>query len=225
MRVKSMHTLTITSIVIGTVALMLCLVGILKLSKRLLMSSVRYEITGLVLLSVAVLLFLVSSNIHTYERLVYEQPIASISFHQISHQHFSVQLKQLESGENWFYELRGDEWQIDAQILTWKGYANLLGLDSYYRLHRLSGRYTDIEQERTAPRTVHGLTEEQRIDLWSYANEYRNWLNMVDATYGSAVFLPMNDMAKYSVSISRNGLVARPDNAIAREAVINWIGL
>lgn len=220
-----MHTLTITSIVIGTIALMLCLVGILKLSKKLLMSSVRYEITGLVLLSVAVMLFLVSSNIHTYERLVYEQPIANISFHQISPQHFSVQLKQLESGENWFYELRGDEWQIDAQILTWKGYANLLGLDSYYRLHRLSGRYTDIEQERTAPRTVHGLTQEQRIDLWSYANEYRNWLSMVDATYGSAVFLPMNDRAKYSVSISRNGLVARPDNAIAREAVINWIGL
>ncbi len=220
-----MHTLTITSIVIGTIALMLCLVGILKLSKKLLMSSVRYEITGLVLLSVAVMLFLVSSNIHTYERLVYEQPIANISFHQISSQHFSVQLKQLESGENWFYELRGDEWQIDAQILTWKGYANLLGLDSYYRLHRLSGRYTDIEQERTAPRTVHGLTEEQRIDLWSYANEYRNWLSMVDATYGSAVFLPMNDRAKYSVSISRNGLVARPDTAIAREAVINWIGL
>ena len=220
-----MHTLTITSIVIGTVALMLCLIGILKLGKRLLMSSVKYEVTGLVLLSVAVMLFLVSSNIHTYERLVYEQPIASISLHQISPQHFSVELEQLDSGERWFFELRGDEWQIDAQILTWKGYANLLGLDSYYRLHRLSGRYTDIEQERTAPRTVHSLTEEQRIDLWSYANEYRNWLSMVDATYGSAVFLPMNDMAKYSVSISRNGLVARPDNAVAREAVINWIGL
>ena len=47
---------------------------------------------------------------------------------------------------------------------------------------------------------------------------------MVDATYGSAVFLPMNDAARYSISISRNGLVARPDNAIAREAVSNWIG-
>lgn len=225
MRAKSVHILTIVSIIVGTVGLMLCLLGIIKLSKRLLMSSVRHEISGLVLLCVAAMLFLVSSNIHTYERLVYEQPIASISFHQMSPQYFGVELKELDSGERWFYELRGDEWQIDAQILTWKGYANLFGLDSYYRLHRLSGRYTDIEQERTAPRTVHGLREEQRIDLWSYANEYRNWLSMVDATYGSAVFLPMNDLAKYSISISRNGLVARPDNAIAREAVFNWIGL
>ncbi|MGB5276031.1 MAG: cation/multidrug efflux pump [Gammaproteobacteria bacterium] len=219
-----MQTLTITSIVIGSIGLMLCLLGILRLTRRLLMRSVRYEITGIVLLSVAAMLFLVSSNIHTYERLVYEQPIASLSFHQMSPQYFGVELKELGSGESWFYELRGDEWQLDAQILTWKGYANLLGLDAYYRLHRLSGRYTDIEQERTAPHTVHGLSEEQRIDLWSYAHEYRNWLNMVDATYGSAVFLPMDNLARYSVSISRNGLVARPDNAIAREAVTNWIG-
>jgi hypothetical protein len=218
------QTLTVTSLIIAAAGLLLCVLGIIKLTKRLMMSSFRYEITGVVLLTAAAMLFLVSSNIHTYERLVYEQPIASISFHKIAPQHFSVELEAQGDGENWFYELRGDEWQLDAQMLTWHGYANLLGLDSYYRLHRLSGRYTDIEEERTRPRSVHGLAAEQRIDLWSYANEYRNWLSMVDATYGSAVFLPMNDGARYSVSISRNGLVARPDNAVAREAVSNWIG-
>jgi hypothetical protein len=218
------QTLTITSIVIGSIGMLLCVLGIIKLTKRLMMSSFRYEISGIVLLSVAAMLFLVSSNIHTYERLVYEQRVAVINFHKISAKHFSVELEEPASGESWFYELRGDEWQLDAQILTWHGYANLLGLDSYYRLHRLSGRYSDIEEERNAPRTVHGLAAEQRIDLWSYANEYKNWLSMVDATYGSAVFLPMNDAARYSISISRNGLVARPDNAIAREAVSDWIG-
>jgi hypothetical protein len=218
------QTLTILSILVGSIGVLLCLIGIIRLTRRLMMSSVRYEITGIALLAVAGMLFLVSSNIHTYERLVYEQPIASIRFHQIAAQHYSVELKQLVSGESWFYELRGDEWQLDAQILTWHGYANLLGLDSYYRLHRLSGRYTDIEQERTAPHTVHALATEERIDLWSYASEYKDWMSMVDATYGSAVFLPMNDAARYSISISRNGLVARPDNEVARKAVNNWIG-
>lgn len=220
-----MQTLTIASLVIAAIGLLLCVLGIIRLTKRLMMSSFRYEVTGFVLLTVAAMLFLVSSNIHTYERLVYEQPIASIGFHEIAPQHFSAELKALgDDGDSWFYELRGDEWQVDAQILTWHGYANLLGLDSYYRLHRLSGRYTDIEEERSRPRTVHGLASEQRIDLWSYANEYRNWLSMVDATYGSAVFLPMNDGARYSITISRNGLVARPENAVAREAINNWIG-
>ena len=220
-----MQTLTLTSLALAAVGLVLCVLGIIKLTRRLMMSSFRYEITGVVLLTVAAMLFLVSSNIHTYERLVFEQPIASISFFQIGPQHYSAELKELNSGGSWFYELRGDEWQLDAQILTWHGYANLLGLDAYYRLHRLSGRYTDINEEHSRPRTVHGLATEQGIDLWSYANEYRNWLSMVDATYGSAVYLPMNDAARYSVSISRNGLVARPDNAVARDAVNKWIGL
>ena len=219
-----MQTLTFISIAIGGLGFLLCVFGIVKLTRRLLLSTVGYEVTGIMLLTVAAMLLLVSSNIHTYERLVYEQPIASISFNEIAPQYFSVELEQTDSGESWFYELRGDEWQLDAQILTWHGFANLLGLDSYYRLHRLSGRYTDIEQERTRPRSVHGLADERRIDLWTYAHEYRNWLSMVDATYGSAVFLPMNDAARYSVSISRNGLVARPDNAVARDAVGKWIG-
>ena len=219
-----MQTLTVASIIFGTIGVMLCLLGFIKLSRRRVISSARYEISGMLILAVAAMLFLVSSNIHTYERLVYEQPIANLSFYQMAPQHFGVELKDTRSGESGFYELRGDEWQLDAQILTWHGYANLLGLDAHYRLHRLSGRYTDIEQERTAPHTVHGLSAEQRIDLWSYVNQYRNWLSMVDATYGSAVFLPMSDEARYSVSISRNGLVARPDNDVARRAVGNWIG-
>jgi hypothetical protein len=218
------QTLTLTGIVLGGIGVLLCFAGIIKLTKRLMMSSVKYEITGVVFLSAAAMLFFVSANVYTYERLVFEQPIATISFHEISAQHFSVELKELGSGESGFYELRGDEWQLDAQILTWHGYANLLGLDAYYRLHRLSGRYTDIKLERNAPHSVHSLAGEERIDLWSYADEYRNWLSMVDATYGSAVFLPMNDAARYSISISRNGLVARPDNAVAKEAVSNWIG-
>ena len=143
----------------------------------------------------------------------------------ISPQQFSVELKELDSGERALYELQGDEWQLDAQILTWHGFANLLGLDTHYRLHRLSGRYADIRQARTWPHTVHSLTREQRIDLWNYVSEYKNWLNMVDATYGSAVFLPMSNDARYGISISRNGLVARPDNLQARQAVSNWIGL
>ena len=47
----------------------------------------------------------------------------------------------------------------------------------------------------------------------------------LDAAYGSAVYLPMSDAARYQVSISRTGLVARPMNDSAREAVSRWIGL
>ncbi len=119
-------------------------------------------------------------------------------------------------------------------MLTWQGLATLLGFDAHYRLHRISGRYLDIEDEKQAPRTVYSLLQPKpyieghingdKADLWKFAHKHRDWVRWVDAAYGSAVFLPMTDKAKYKVSISRTGLVARPVNAIARKAVSRWIG-
>ena len=51
----------------------------------------------------------------------------------------------------------GDEWQLDARVINWKPPATLLGLEPIYRLERLSGRYPDLVDERTAPRSVHAL--------------------------------------------------------------------
>jgi len=205
--------------------LIFCVMGVRKLVKRRLLKGMALELSGLTLLAVAGLLFLVSSNLYTYQRLVYESPVAEISFEQMASSKFNVELRVPETGKVSRYELLGDEWQLDAQILSWRGYASLLGLDPYYRLHRLSGRYTNIEQERRRGHSVYALAVEKNFDFWQLVHEYHEWFRLVDAMYGSAVFLPMTDRAKYSISISRNGLVARPDNAEAKKAVSRWIGL
>jgi hypothetical protein len=216
---------TVISLLFLMAGLVFCALGVRKLIRRQLLNAAVLELSGLGLLAVAGLLFLVASNLYTYQRLVYESPVAEIAFEQIAPSKFSVVLRMPESGKLMRYELLGDEWQLDAQILSWRGYANLLGLDPYYRLHRLSGRYTSIEQERTQEHSVHALAVERSFDFWQLVHEYHEWVQLVDAMYGSAVFLPMTDQAEYSISISRNGLVARPDNAVAKKAVSRWIGL
>jgi hypothetical protein len=40
--------------------------------------------------------------------------------------------------------------------------------------------------------------------------------------YGSATYLPMSDGALYEIKVSQSGLVARPMNQAAREAVSGW---
>jgi len=205
--------------------LIFCIIGVRKLVKRRLLKGLVLELSGLTLLAVAGILFLLASNLYTYQRLVYESPVAEISFEQIASSRFNVVLHVPETGKVRRYELLGDEWQLDAQIVSWRGYASLLGLDPYYRLHRLSGRYTNIEQERRREHSVYALAEKGNFDFWQLVHEYHEWIQLVDAMYGSAVFLPMTDQAKYSVSISRNGLVARPANAQAKKAVSRWIGL
>ena len=177
---------------------------------------------GVVLLAVAAVLFLLLLNLHTYGRLTHEQPVAEIVFEARGPQRYRATLAQIPGGEMQMFVLAGDEWQLDARVLKWKGWANLLGLDAQYRLERVSGRYRDIEQERNADRTVYALSENPGLDLWTLSVDYPRWLPFVDAVYGSATYLPMADGARYEVSITQSGLVARPLNEAAKTAAGGW---
>lgn len=226
-----MSYLTFISALIAIIGLAFALTGIKRLFQRRFLKAVGLELSGLFFLVLASSAFLLATNLYTYQRLIYEQAIAKISFQQIAPQHYRVQIRALDSDFQKTVELNGDEWQLDAQVLSWQGVATLLGLDANYRLHRIAGRYVDITAERESPRSVYSLVkkpeyiESNHFDLWQFANEHQNWLQWVDAVYGSAVFLPMTDGALYSVAISRTGLIARPANDEARQAVSRWIGL
>ncbi len=230
-----MSYLTLASALIAILGLAFAVTGIRRLFQRRFLKSIALELSAGFILLLALSAFLLASNLYTYQRLTYEQPVAEVSFQQLAKQDFSVEIKSLDSSFQRTFNLQGDEWQLDAQVLTWQGVASLLGLDANYRLHRISGRYLSIEQEQLSPRSVFSLVKELpysrsipidtgQFDLWQFANEQR-WLRWVDAAYGSAVFLPMTDGAVYNVTISRTGLMARPANKAAREAVSRWIGL
>jgi hypothetical protein len=170
---------------------------------------------SVVMLVVAALMFVVAVNLQTYSRLTYERPIAQIVFESRGPQRYRATLTRIPGGDMQMLVLAGDEWQLDARVLKWQGWANLVGLDAQYRLERVSGRYRDIEQEKHAERTVYGLSENPGVDLWTLSTEYPTWLPFIDAVYGSATYLPMADGARYEVALTQSGLIARPVNQAA----------
>ncbi len=221
-----MSVLTLASIVLALTGVFLCYSGIRRLLQRRPLAALNRELIGLLLLLLAGVSFLLASNLYLYDRLVFEAPVAEIEFTRLGDQHFSAQLDYVAETTPQRYDMHGDEWRLEAQMLLWHGYASLLGLDAQYRLHRLSGRYTQTSDELELQRSVHALGEEPKLDLWQVASRHHDIMGVfVDAAYGSAVFLPMSDAARYQISISRSGLVARPMNESARQAVSHWIGL
>jgi hypothetical protein len=169
----------------------------------------------------AVALVAVGMNLRTYLRLTHEQPGATLTFRQVAERHFALEL-ELADGSFRALDVRGDEWQLDARILKWTGVGVVLGLDTRFRFERLEGRYRDATMEREAERTVHGLAPPASgFDLWAFA-QGNPWLPFVDASYGSATYLPLADGARYTVTVSSTGLVARPANEAARKAIERW---
>jgi hypothetical protein len=176
---------------------------------------------GGVLVLLVVAAVLVAANLVTYARLTHEQEAARVTTRQLGEREFAVSVQTRDLPPR-HYSLRGDEWQIDARVLKWRAIGNLLGFDTVYRLERLSGRYGDIQSERSALRTVHELAHDRGVDFWSVARRYHEYLPLADALYGSAAYVPMAEGAEYVVTVSASGLVVRPANDAAKSAVGGW---
>jgi hypothetical protein len=210
------------ALILAVFGLVLLALACQRLFRARIIAGTGTGLLGLVLLGAAGLLFVVTLNLHTYERLTHEEPVAELVFENRGPQRYRVTLTQMPGGQTQMLVLAGDEWQLDARVLKWRGWANVLGLDAQYRLERISGRYRDLEQERRDTRTVYGLSENPGVDLWTLSQKHPKWLPFVDATYGSATYMPMADGARYKVSITQSGLIARPANPAAETASGNW---
>jgi hypothetical protein len=175
--------------------------------------------TGIIFVVMAMTVGLVAWDIYSYKQLLSEQSVCNVSFQKLDEQHFIATLTD-KQGKAHQFNLRGDQWQIDARIIKWNGLLARWGVKPAYRLDRISGRYFDLEKETSAARTAHAIkASPQGVDLWLLLNKHANWLSAVDAIYGSATYLPMKDKANFEVTLSNTGLVARPINDAAREAV------
>ena len=210
---------------IGAVALLIALPFEVAAFRRLrrvqLVSGTMFMLFGILIISAAGLAALVAMNLYTYARLTHEQEAARVSVRQLDERRYVLSVQPHKAPPR-HYEMRGDEWQIDARVLKWSGMGSLIGLDTVYRLERLSGRYSDITLERNAQRTVYSLAEDPGLDLWSLVNKHYRYVPFADALYGSAAYVPMAEGAEYTVSVSTTGLLVRPGNEAAKKALGGW---
>jgi hypothetical protein len=160
-------------------------------------------------------------SVYSYGQLTGEQTVALIEFQENAPGEYTARL-MIDGERDQLFSLSGDEWQLDARVVSWKPPATILGLEPIYQLERLSGRYADVEREVSEPRTVHALAEDTPLDVWTIARRFPVLAPGVDAYYGTATYVPMANGARFEVNLSRDALIARPINENARNAVGNW---
>jgi hypothetical protein len=208
-------------IVFAVVGLLLLLMSLRRFRVMNVGSGMFAGISAAVFLLLAAAAFLISANLRTYQRLTAEQPAGEIEFSRIAPSQFNAVLTYPNGTAAYFF-LRGDEWQVDARILKWRAAVNLAGFDTAFRLDRISGRYTNIEDEKSQPRTVYALNPPDALDVWELAHRYHSFIPWFDALYGNATFLPMADKASFQIDVTQSGLIARPSNQAAKDAVAAW---
>jgi hypothetical protein len=119
--------------------------------------------------------------------------------------------------------LEGDLWQLDLNLLRWKSLAELIGLESGYRLERLSGRFLAVEEVKLARDGRVVLSEKPLgMDIWQSLQLGQRDMYLVEAQVLRVDYMPIAEGASYAGELAPTGLLARPLNAAATEALKNW---
>jgi len=144
-----------------------------------------------------------------YKTLTKEELAASVTVSPMGKQQFRTTVKYPD-GKDTTLLVAGDELYIDARIIKWKPVANIFGLHTWYRLDRISGRYLDIDDEKSRMRTVYTLTGKNKYrDLFWWRMRYTALSPLLDARYGSASFVPVKGQHTFNVMVSTTGLLIR----------------
>src|SRR5512132_3271756 len=170
------------AVILGALGAILVLGGIAALMRGRPLRFALRTLTGLLLLSLGGLAGTIAIGIQGYLALTREDLAARLSVQPHGPQRFAATVRFPDGREETF-ELAGDEIYVDAHILKWKPLANVLGLHTAYELDRVTGRYRDIAQERSAPRTVHELGRERAVDLFKLRQRYAFLEPLLDAEY------------------------------------------
>lgn len=191
--------------ILGIVVVIAAVVSFIQL--RLPQSGYRM-LGGLFLLALGALAGTISVGMLGYRALTREEVAARIAVKPAGPQRFLATFK-FPDGREATYDLAGDEIYVDAHILKWSSYANMIGLHTAYEIDRVAGRYHKIKDERDAMRTVHDLGRDRAIDLYALRRRYSILSPLFDAEYGSATFVPVTGPAELELRVSTSGLLMR----------------
>lgn len=193
-----------------------------QLRRRRLLSGMLWSMQSLLVFALFAIVLLVYSNLLTYQRLTHEAVIGDVYLRELAPRKYQLSLALSETDtDQYYYVLEGDQWQLDARILKWKGWANLIGLDSYYQLDRLSSRYRDIDEASRRVPSLHDLRKTSRgLDVWKLKQSLRDKLAFIDTQFGQGVYMPMVDGGHYRISVGQGGMIVRAVNEKAKSAGI-----
>jgi len=176
---------------------------------------------GMLVLALGGLIGLIAWDVSTYQPLEQGKPLVSLSFQADGQQRYQVKVE--EGKQVRYVTLEGDLWQLDLRALHWKGLATLIGLKPGFRLEKLSGRYLAVEQQDQARRPRVELGQSLAgIDFWARLQDCQCASLVLEAQPHRVSYLPIADGAEYTIEMVPTGLLAKPMNAAAEQAMNDW---
>lgn len=187
----------------------LAVAGVVGLRRRHPLLGASGVLLALLGLTAGALCGTLAMGLQGYRALTHEEVAARVYTRPTGPRSFDARFVFPDGSEETFL-LAGDQLAVEARILKWRPWVNVLGLHTTYELDRVAGRYARLEDEARLPRSVFALGEARPVDVFGWRRQL-SWLSpLVDAEYGSATFTAADRAASYEIRVSTSGLLVRP---------------
>lgn len=204
-----MDVLLLVALLFAALALAALVAGIYAFRRRRMLGGATGALAGLLFVAVGALCATLSVATRGFQALTREEVAAVIETRPTGERSFRAAVRYPDGARRTF-RLRGDQVFVDARIVKWEPWANVLGLHTAYELDRIGGRYLELEAERDSARTVYALGENRPIDIGRLLERVPYLDRLVDAEYGSATYVEVDRPRTLEVRVSTSGLLIRP---------------
>jgi hypothetical protein len=206
----TIHPLIICMSITALFSLVFLIATLRALKKFRFFSVIRNSVIALLFTSLTAVSALLWIANHGYRSLLHEECAATITIEPAGKQRFIARIA-FSDGETDEFNCEGDQVYVDAHILKWHPWLNILGIHTSYQLDRIGGRYISINDEKNKNHTVHLLSKNRTFDMFQIRMRWVALKPLVDAEYGSATFIYADFPSAYKIMVSTSGLLVRKD--------------
>jgi len=155
--------------------------------------------------------------LQSYKNFTSRELVARIHCQSISTPPPSMQLTLLGDSAQKYdtnqFELDGDQWAIEGNVLKWADWLSLFGLHAHYKLTRVRGRYLDAQQEQEGKSSVFALSDETSDKMWSWLFRRGETLPLVHAVYGNSIYTYPDANKIFNLYVTIDGFMIEAESS------------
>jgi hypothetical protein len=200
---------------VGLVGILMLVGGIGRVFKAKFVSGMFRVLFGGLTLAGAAIIGLVGLNLQTYVQLSKERVAGKVTLKKVSDFNYIATIDLADNGvfrnKPKDYQVTGELVNVGGPIVKFKPWANVVGMDSIFRVETVGGSYFDPNCTNTYHPRVETASDPDKGSLMRVLGESWKLTNATDVIHESTSGQAMGDGAVYLIKATQGAFELEPD--------------
>jgi hypothetical protein len=200
---------------VGLVGILMLVGGVGRVFKAQFVSGVFRVLFGGLTLAGAAIVGLIGLNLQTYVALSKERVAGKVTLKKVGDFNYVATIDLADNGkfrnQPSDYQVTGEIVNVGGPVVKFKPWANVIGMDSIFRVETVGGSYFDVDCNNLYQPRTESAAADEGADLLKLLGESWKLLNATDVIHESTSGQAMGDGAVYLIKATQGAFELEPD--------------